>query len=104
MAGEGRQALALTACAWRLLSLLIFEGMKMNLAPPSAAVLLLATTGAHGADAQTPRTREQVQAAVAQPIQVGNVPANIQVPPGNHAFLEGHGVGTQNYVCAPSAS
>src|SRR5690349_12762081 len=31
-------------------------------------------------------------------------PANIRVPPGNVAFLKGHGVGTQNYVCAPSAS
>jgi len=44
------------------------------------------------------------QLAHAEPIHVGNVPANIQVPAGNHAFLEGHGVGTQNYVCAPSAS
>jgi len=32
------------------------------------------------------------------------VPDNIQVPPGNRAFLEGHGVGTQNYICQPSAS
>jgi hypothetical protein len=32
------------------------------------------------------------------------VPANIQVPPRHKAFLEGHGVGTQNYVCVPSAS
>lgn len=32
------------------------------------------------------------------------VPPNIAVPTGNHAFLEGHGVGTQNYVCAPSAT
>jgi len=44
------------------------------------------------------------QLARAEAIHVGNVPANIQVPAGNHAFLEGHGVGTQNYVCAPSAS
>jgi len=44
------------------------------------------------------------QLARAEPIHVGNVPANIRVPAGNHAFLEGHGVGTQNYVCAPSAS
>jgi len=39
-----------------------------------------------------------------EPIHVGNVPANIKVPPGNHPYLVGHGVGTQNYVCAPSAS
>ena len=32
------------------------------------------------------------------------VPFNIQVPAGNVAFLKGHGVGTQNYVCAHSAS
>jgi hypothetical protein len=32
------------------------------------------------------------------------VPANIQVPAGNTAFLLGHGVGTQNYVCLPSGS
>jgi hypothetical protein len=32
------------------------------------------------------------------------VPANIQVPAGNKAFLAGHAVGTQNYVCLPSGS
>jgi hypothetical protein len=30
------------------------------------------------------------------------VPANIQVPTGYKAFLEGHAVGTQNYICLPS--
>jgi len=29
------------------------------------------------------------------------VPADIQLPPGATAFLVGHGVGTQNYVCLP---
>jgi hypothetical protein len=29
------------------------------------------------------------------------VPAAIEVPAGNRAFLEGHGVGTQNYICLP---
>jgi uncharacterized protein DUF3455 len=29
------------------------------------------------------------------------VPTDIQVPAGNTAFLEGHGVGTQNYICLP---
>ena len=29
------------------------------------------------------------------------VPSNIQVPAGNKAFLEGHAVGTQNYICVP---
>jgi hypothetical protein len=32
------------------------------------------------------------------------MPANIQVPPGNTAFLVGHAVGTQNYICRPSSS
>jgi Protein of unknown function (DUF3455) len=29
------------------------------------------------------------------------VPSNIQVPAGNKAFLEGHAVGTQDYICVP---
>jgi hypothetical protein len=32
------------------------------------------------------------------------VPANIQVPAGNKAFLVGHAFGTQNYICVPSAA
>jgi Protein of unknown function (DUF3455) len=32
------------------------------------------------------------------------VPANINVPEGNEAFFVGHAVGTQNYVCLPSAA
>jgi hypothetical protein len=32
------------------------------------------------------------------------VPSAIQVPAGAKAFLEGHAVGTQNYICLPSAS
>jgi hypothetical protein len=32
------------------------------------------------------------------------MPANIQVPAGNRAFLVGHGVGTQNYICLPSGT
>jgi len=32
------------------------------------------------------------------------VPTNIQVPAGNRAFLEGHAVGTQNYICVPKGS
>jgi Protein of unknown function (DUF3455) len=30
------------------------------------------------------------------------VPATIEVPAGNKAFLEGHAVGTQDYICLPS--
>jgi hypothetical protein len=32
------------------------------------------------------------------------VPDNIEVPEGHDAFLVGHAVGTQNYVCLPSGS
>ena len=30
------------------------------------------------------------------------VPPNLEVPAGNEAFLEGHAIGTQNYICLPS--
>lgn len=49
-------------------------------------------------------TIAQPYAAHAQTVTPPPVPANIQVPAGNHAFLIGHGVGTQNYVCAPAKS
>jgi hypothetical protein len=32
------------------------------------------------------------------------VPGNIQVQAGNTLFLQGHALGTQNYICLPSAS
>jgi Protein of unknown function (DUF3455) len=32
------------------------------------------------------------------------VPANLEVEAGNEAFLVGHAIGTQNYVCLPSAT
>jgi hypothetical protein len=44
------------------------------------------------------------QPAHANQIAPPPVPKNIQVPPGHKAFLEGHGIGTQNYVCVPSVS
>jgi len=44
------------------------------------------------------------QSAHADEIRLPQVPANIEVPAGNRAFLVGHGVGTQNYVCVPSTS
>ncbi len=44
------------------------------------------------------------QPARAHQVTPPPVPANIKAPAGNTAFLVGHGVGTQNYVCVPSAS
>jgi hypothetical protein len=32
------------------------------------------------------------------------MPPDLQVPAGNEVFLEGHAVGTQNYICLPSDS
>lgn len=44
-----------------------------------------------------------------QPAHAGRVtpppmPANLEAPAGNKAYLEGHAVGTQNYICLPSGS
>jgi uncharacterized protein DUF3455 len=44
------------------------------------------------------------QRAYADEIKPPPVPANIKVPAGNEAFLVGHAVGTQNYVCLPSGN
>jgi hypothetical protein len=44
------------------------------------------------------------QLALAANIEVPPIPDNLKLPDGNHPYLLGHGVGTQNYVCAPSAS
>jgi hypothetical protein len=41
--------------------------------------------------------------AYADEITVPPVPTGIEVEAGNEAFLVGHAVGTQNYVCLPSA-
>jgi Protein of unknown function (DUF3455) len=40
--------------------------------------------------------------ALPQPAHADPVPNNIKVPARNQAFLEGHAVGTQNYICLPS--
>ncbi len=47
--------------------------------------------------------------AVSLPAHAGQVtpppvPPELKVDAGNHAFLVGHAIGTQNYVCAPSAT
>lgn len=46
----------------------------------------------------------QPRPAAADPrgvIVVPAVPANLEVPEGNQVYLEGHAVGTQDYVCLP---
>jgi len=37
--------------------------------------------------------------ALAEKVTPPPVPAEIAVPAGNRAYLEGHAVGTQNYIC-----
>ena len=37
-------------------------------------------------------------------IEVPPAPANLAVPQGNEVFLQGRAVGTQNYVCLPTAT
>jgi len=44
------------------------------------------------------------QPAYADDLTPPPVPGNIKVEAGNEAFLVGHGVGTQNYVCLPSGT
>jgi len=41
------------------------------------------------------------QLARADRVNPPRVPADIEVEAGNTAFLQGHGVGTQNYICLP---
>ena len=44
------------------------------------------------------------QPAYADPVTPPSVPDKIKVEPGNTAFLVGHAVGTQNYICLPSGT
>jgi hypothetical protein len=44
------------------------------------------------------------QPAHADDVTPPHVPGNIRVPAGNTAFLEGHAIGTQDYICLPSGS
>src|SRR5262249_3076615 len=77
--------------------------MKNWNAPENRATrrsLLIACTTALG----VAFTVAQAQPAHADPITPPAVPDNIQVPAGAKAFLVGHGVGTQNYICLPSGA
>jgi hypothetical protein len=49
-------------------------------------------------------TSSQPHPAHANHVTLPSAPAHIQVEAGNKAFLEGHAVGTQNYICLPSDS
>jgi hypothetical protein len=49
-------------------------------------------------------TASLAQLAHAYQLTPPPVPSNIQVPAGNKAFLKGHALGTQNYICLPLPS
>ena len=46
----------------------------------------------------------QAQPASARRVRPPRVPAGLEVDAGSKAFLVGHAVGTQNYICLPSGS
>ena len=46
----------------------------------------------------------QVPLVHATDIEPPSVPSNLQVPEGHKAFLEGHAIGTQNYMCLPEGT
>jgi hypothetical protein len=66
----------------------------------SRAVRLVACVGALG----IAFTFALPQRAQAQTVTPPVVPTELEVQAGNHAFLLGRGVGTQNYACQPAAS
>jgi hypothetical protein len=47
---------------------------------------------------------QAAQATQSEELAPPPVPANLQVPAGNTVFLVGHAVGSQNYICLPSAT
>ena len=82
---------------------------KLLIAMQVFPVVLLTLTVAASASAESSATAPAKEAASPHfsngpSVTVPPVPDNIKVPPGFTAFLEGHGVGTQNYVCRPSAT
>jgi Protein of unknown function (DUF3455) len=64
----------------------------------------LSTLSHRRADVAMTLTITLPHAAHAQSVTPPPVPTNLQVPAGNEAFLVGHAVGTQNYVCSPAKS
>src|ERR1700755_2434713 len=68
------------------------QGARRILPIACATVVALALTAAPA----TP--------ALAAKIVLPDVPANLRVAAPNHVYFVGHAIGTQNYVCAPSAA
>jgi Protein of unknown function (DUF3455) len=47
---------------------------------------------------------QQMRAQQGERVTPPAVPANLIAPAGTRAFLEGHAIGTQNYICLPTAT
>lgn len=81
---------------------MLYQGFKSKLIRTlsrlSLAGLVLASAAVLAFVASTPR------AAYAERAMPPEVPANLQVPTGHKVYQVGHAVGTQNYVCLPSAT
>jgi Protein of unknown function (DUF3455) len=66
-----------------------------------------AVTGAAQTPAPTRGSRSEPASSIlpqSAHVTPPSVPANLQVPADSKAFLEGHAVGTQDYICLPSGS
>ena len=79
--------------------------IAMQLCPTVLLTLFVAASASVQASATAPaKEAPPPRFAKKHDITVPPVPENIKVPSGFTAFLEGHGIGTQNYVCRPSGS
>lgn len=65
--------------------------------PPGLLIAGVAVLGPTVAAANVP----PVSAGQGHHILVPEVPPNLKVEPGNKVYREGHGEGTQNYICMP---
>lgn len=70
--------------------------MKKRVRAFDLAVMTLSVIGAIAVSLPQP--------AHADDVTPPRVPADLQVPAGNRAFLVGHAFGTQDYVCLPSST
>src|SRR5262245_52552739 len=81
---------------------------KFPIAMQLGTIVLLTLFAAAPASAKASATAPAREAAPLFAPEEGvappRVPENLEVPVGFVPFLVGHGVGTQNYVCRPSAS
>src|SRR5262245_3649894 len=76
----------------------IVKNTNTNVRSNALAALLVAGAVALGT------TPASAAAARHRHVTPPPVPGNLEVEEGNEAFLVGHAIGTQNYVCLPSGA